>query len=219
MNYIDIHTHRKHADSMFIRNAIPRLPLQSISNLRYKISIGFHPWYLNRFDIENVFPYLKQACTLHNVVAIGETGFDRSIDVEMKRQQIFFEMHIAVAREYNKPVIVHCVRGYDLLLPYFKEDNLHFVLHAYHTDVEMTKKILHYNNVYFSFGQNLLHKGMGEKQKRLLKLIPMERIFFETDNSGMSIEKIYHTATQLTGVNTEQWITATNKNYNNIFVH
>lgn len=205
-------------NGIFIRNAFHFLSPQKLQSLPYHISVGFHPWLLNKIDFKTAHQYLEQAGKLKNVMAIGEAGFDNVADVPHVLQHAFFELQIAMAVQCRKPIIIHCVRAYHLLLPYIKKyDKVFFILHAYNADDGMTKKLLQYENVFFSFGKNMFHRTMFVKQKKLLQLIPLQKLFFETDNSTCIIESVYDKAATILAVETAQLKQETEKNYHIVF--
>lgn len=78
-------------------------------------SVGIHPWDAEHAT-EEMFERLAEMAKASNVVAIGECGFDRlrGGDVEVQRQ--VFERQAELAKQLDKPLIIHCVHADDLLL-------------------------------------------------------------------------------------------------------
>lgn len=205
-------------EGVFIRNAFHFLPPEKLQALPYNISVGFHPWLLNKIDFKIAHKYLAHASKLKNVMAIGEAGFDNVAHVPLVLQYAFFELQIAIAIQCQRPMIIHCVRAYHLLLPYIKKNNtVIFILHAYSADEGTTKKLLQYENVFFSFGKNMFHRTMIDKQKKLMHMIPLQKLFFENDNSTLQIEKVYEVAASFLKLEMEQLKVETEKNYLDIF--
>lgn len=192
MNYIDIHTHhssRPHS----LRNYNFQEPFQD--NLIY--SVGLHPWDL-KDTIENDLNMIKvsELAIKPNVIAIGETGVDRVIDMAIGEQKRVFMFHLHLAIKLNKPLIVHCVRAYSDFLEIFKKEKLSVpvIFHDYQGNFEEVRKLMQYP-CYFSFGQSLFH---SEKVMNVLKLLPEDRFFLETDDQEtFSIDMIYQKAGEI----------------------
>ncbi len=140
------------------------------------------------------------------IVAIGECGLDyfsRSqqsiINSQQKTiQREGFLAQMEIARELGLPVIIHTRPSAGTMDAYedifrilsdskFKIQNSKFVLHCYQGDTEVTRKFLGLPKVYFSFAGSITYPvkkalvGTEDDPTEALKMIPMERIFVETD--------------------------------------
>lgn len=133
----------------------------------------------------------------------------RSISEEQKAvQKKAFLAQIALAEELKLPLIVHCrpslgtQDAYSDLFEILKAKSfqLKAVLHCYMGDTEVTKQFLTLPNVYFSFTGNITYPvkkavlglpaeaargallaGTRDDLTETVKLVPLERIFAETD--------------------------------------
>lgn len=158
-----------------------------------KISVGLHPW---KIDIENWQSQLETIESLAqnpNVVAIGECGLDRSINVPMLLQKQIFDEQVQLAHRLQKPVIIHCVRAYDELLHWKKssKSKVPLVVHGFNNRIEIAQQLVK-NGFYFSFGAALLTQNSNAS--KIISQIPAERIFLETDAQIIDIESIYDSA-------------------------
>ena len=101
-----------------------------------------------------------------------------------------FELQLKLAQKLNKPVIIHNVRSASYFQSLLKKTDLRvpLIFHGYNLNEEITADLLK-KNCYFSFGEYLLRPGYNAV--RVLPMIPNNRLFFETDDSSVSIEKIY----------------------------
>ncbi|TXH00952.1 MAG: TatD family deoxyribonuclease, partial [Candidatus Moraniibacteriota bacterium] len=137
------------------------------------------------------------------VVAIGECGLEyyshdptKPITSEQKEwQKMGFLAQIKLAEELGLPLIVHCRAStgsddaYRDLLEILKPKtyNLKAILHCYMGDTEVTKQLLALDNVYFSFTGNITYPvkktwvGTKDDLTETVKLIPLDRLFTETD--------------------------------------
>ena len=93
-------------------------------------------------------------------------------------------------------LILHCVKSHDLLLAYLKsaKNPPCLIWHGWNQKPELATQLLPFS-VFFSFGNPLLHPSSNAA--KWLVACPLERIFFETDDSGVKIESIYQAASLL----------------------
>ncbi|MFA9389827.1 MAG: TatD family hydrolase [Prolixibacteraceae bacterium] len=213
--FIDIHTHHAQAfnsQQFSITNII--LPQQSLPE-NVNCCIGWHPWYIEHFSASTIEQNLNQLGLLPQVLAIGECGIDRAIKTRIDWQQNVFDLHLVVAKNLNKPLIVHCVRGYSDVLYSLKRMNfqLPVIFHDYRGNIEQSRELLKFNS-YFSFGKSIISEL---KVKSIVSEIPLSRIFFETDESSLSIEKIYLSAATVLKCSVEELSKQVLNNFKTIF--
>jgi TatD DNase family protein len=148
-------------------------------------SVGIHPYDLEGFD-ENLFhSYL----THPKCVAVGECGMDYyrlegSEEVKQKEkdaQEEIFRKQIRLAKEYNKPLIVHirdASHDAKMILLDEKAGSVGGVLHCYNADEELLS--LAKENFYFGIGGVITFKN-AKKLLNVLPKIPLEKLLIETD--------------------------------------
>ena len=90
-----------------------------------------------------------------------------------------------------------------------------WILHGY-TGNEMVTKQLLQQDFYFSFGSAL----MDEKSpaRKSIGLIPKERLFFETDEEGLSVTSVYEMASEILEVKKEKLGEQIEWNFRQVFV-
>lgn len=145
-------------------------------------SCGVHPWYSE--DAEPQLKFLKEIAGDPRIVAIGEAGFDKLKGPSLDIQQKIFEQQIELSEQLRKPLIIHCVKAWDKLLHLHKVYNPKqtWIIHDYKGKPELTRQLLTHG---FMF-------SIGEKyNEESLKLIPLDRLFCETDDADTGIEEIY----------------------------
>lgn len=191
LKYINIHTHKSNYQPDI--KAIVNLNPSDLSATQL-YSYGIHPWniveggkLLDKFDLKK--PASKQC------IAIGEIGIDRSIATPIEEQISWFTEQVKLAKQYNKPIIIHCVKAYaDFLQIRKHEPATHpWIFHGFNANIDIAKKLLQ-TQCYLSFGEHLTH---SEKLQNTFKQIPISQIFLETDDSNVPIENIYETARKL----------------------
>ena len=213
--YINIHTHYKPKieGEYIIRNAFHVLSKTQLQSLPYRLSIGLHPWYLDQMDLKQLESYLEQHVQIENVMAIGETGFDKFAKASHAVQQDYFEVHYSFAKQFNKPLIIHSVKRYQELIPYIKKNEVTFILHGFAGSIELMQS-LNYPNCYFSFGKSLFTpQGM-----ELFEETPNNKLFLETDNNThLHIADMYLKAEEIKSIHLNDLQKQLHENYQMVF--
>jgi TatD DNase family protein len=204
----DFHTHQKDVENSIFNI----LPGDDIPNQYF--SWGIHPWYLDE-NWEKELEKIESASSDPKLMAIGECGFDLIRGPEIELQKKAFTSQAALAQKLGLPLILHCVKGAHLLQEYLKKhpDSPTIIWHGFNQNPQLTKSLLAYP-VYFSFGKAILKKD-SNAQKWLIQC-PIEKIFFETDNSQIPVSDIYQQACLLLSIPVTQLAKQVKDNWNKI---
>ncbi|MCL3782647.1 hypothetical protein EMN47_19855 [Prolixibacteraceae bacterium JC049] len=203
--FINIHTHQNNSQGIVISYSETEslLPTE-----------GIHPWRVEEHPEEQLL-LLEQQLISNSIVAIGESGLDRVHKETFQQQQVWFEKQLQLAKKYNKPVIIHCVKAYADMIPFFKQNpSLSFILHGYNGNSITTKQLMKYS-VYFSFGKSFMQDHAKTMESFLY--LPTDRIFLENDESDFSIASIYEKAAQTKQMDLIQLKERIFANYNQLF--
>lgn len=193
MKFINLHTHIPTGTEQTIE--VENLYSQRIDSIPEHgiFSTGIHPWHINEVakDIDARLDRLEMQMQTSRVLMLGECGLDRVADTTMDQQMPVFIEQLKLAEKYRKPVLLHCVRAYTDIISVRKKQKISvpFIFHSYHGNFQITDLLLKHD-VYFSFGQHLINNPILQK---ILEDIPKKRIFFETDNVKLPIERMYAT--------------------------
>ena len=186
MELLDIHTHNKECDSQ-----------SSILNSNEyitgrRISMGIHPWNISS-DWEKQFAIIRANACKENVCAIGECGTDKlKSPANEELQQEVFRAHATLAEEAGKPLIIHCVKGFDTIIALHKEisPKQAWIIHGFRGKPQQAEQLIK-NGFYISFGDKFNIDSV--------KATPLERLFIESDESKKSIDKIYDEIAKVKG--------------------
>ncbi len=199
-SYINTHTHYKPGtNEMVVRNAYLKLNAPQLSELPYMVSVGLHPWHINKYNLTTCTDLLMDVVNLSIVFAVGEIGIDRAIDVPISTQMQYFEAQLNIARAVQKPVIIHAVKSYSDLMPFLKKTKVPFIFHGFTGNIQQAKEMLKYN-AYLSFGKILFE----EKYQDVLAQIPNDRFLLETDSAKISINQIYDLAANAKAIEVDE---------------
>lgn len=188
--FLNIHTHTPANKAVY--NLIVRLntPINLTPSPKL-LSAGIHPWYID--NTEEQFDLLQKIAADKKVIFVGECGLDRLKGPELATQQTLFKKQIDLAETLRKPLLIHCVRSYSEVLHLHKtlRPKMPWVIHGYNAKPPIAKQLLA-NGCYLSLGKALLHPDSNATQ--VLKTMPLNRLFLETDDSPISINQIYEAA-------------------------
>jgi len=215
--YINIHSHRNITPPHIgIRNYdIQNFPINT--EFECNFSIGIHPWHIHKTNTEEALRNIEIFLENPQLKAIGECGLDRSIAVDIELQKSVFTSQVELANNNDKLLIVHNVRAFAdfLQIMKVKQPNIPILLHAFSGNNDILNKLLKFN-IFFSFGKDLLDER--SKGYRIIKKIPINRLFLETDDSEISIEEIYKVASLKLEITEERLKNQIYYNYKNLFL-
>lgn len=207
---LDIHTHRREADSEG-KSIINYKQLAGSPFLEgYYYSIGIHPWELTMANIEEQLIFMINQLPDKRIVAIGECGLDKLTEISMELQRMTFIMQITLSEQYSLPLIIHCVKAMDEMLAVKKRfrPTQPWIWHGFRGKPEQATQLLK-QGFYLSLGEHYPDETM--------KLIPDDRLFLETDESSLDIEDILRRAAEVRGVGVEALRGTIHRNIQNVF--
>lgn len=196
-NLLDIHTHHNGR-----KEALLSLPADvALSGCETPFSLELHPWRLERDEGKGIKEkeFLEVAQRLAgnpNLLAIGECGLDNQCGVPLEFQLTAFKTALQVAQQMHLPVIIHCVGYWAEMMAYVKEyyplltRGYGAIIHGYRKGPQLAQQLL-------KAGFQI---SLGEKfNPEVARLIPQERLFFETDESNTDILTIREKIVSLRG--------------------
>jgi TatD DNase family protein len=145
------------------------------------LSCGMHP--LNQDDEVNI-DQLRTLASDPAVIAVGETGLDYHYAPETKDLQLdSFRKHIIVAKELNKPLIIHTRAAQQDTLDLLRSESANDVggiLHCFTESWDMAKQAIELG-FYISFSGIVTFKNASELRE-VAKLVPDDKFLIETDS-------------------------------------
>ena len=193
--YIDIHTHRR-SNAPYVIDAYAVGSDGSLPAGPY--SAGIHPWEVQRITPDNTSRYRQ----------------DLLDSVLRTAQWHWFEQQMELAADRSLPVIIHCVRAYNDLIPILRHyPHVTPVIHGFTGSPELAERLLQAGG-YLSFGHRT---AASPKTRQALAAVPVDRVFFETDESPLPIAATYATAAAITGKTVAEWKETVYDNYRRLF--
>lgn len=148
-------------------------------------SAGIHPWDAGIYQPGWIYA-LTSLLASPRVVAIGECGFDKNIEIPYDKQLKIFESQISIAEAYKRPLIIHCTGYFNELISVFKNKNFNEarIIHGFRGKPELARQLIK-AGFYLSFGEKFNPESV--------MATPRNKICVESDESLMPIEDIYQT--------------------------
>jgi len=176
---------------------------------------GIHPWHITAENETQLIAEIRNMALLNNVLAIGECGLDKVCPTDFTLQKHVFNEQIKIAKEHKKPLIIHCVRAYEDVLDILKENQVSVpvIFHGFTKKYNLAKQLIN-AGYYISYGHKLVtDSGVAET----FRLMPVEKIFLETDNHDSPIEDIYSVASEIKNITVKELCMQITENVNKIF--
>jgi TatD DNase family protein len=199
MQFFNLHTHKftNNPNTLELVNQYP----WAFDDTIPQYSIGIHPWYIDENRLATDLATIETKLQLPECLALGECGLDKRIDIPMALQIAVFEQQIALAEQYQKPLVLHLVAAYDELIEIKKRLNISVpvILHGFSKNVQVAQQMLDHG-FYLSFGKYLLR---NPELKTVFQLVPNDRFFLETDTIEETLEEVYSCASEYKGMTIE----------------
>jgi TatD DNase family protein len=139
-------------------------------------AIGYHPWRLDPDNDENTLAYIDT--NLKHCVALGEVGLDYKAKVKKRIQKGLFVELLSIAKNHDKPVIVHCRYSHKTAYQMVKEAGLNkVVFHWYSGPLDLITPMAT-DGYYMSATPALLYNPYHEKA---IDAVPLSSLLLETD--------------------------------------
>lgn len=216
--FINIHTHTECSKSnelcityVMDKDAHPKvLPEYCFT------SVGLHPWHIKQSSYHSEINKVEKMAHESKVIAIGETGLDKTIEIDFDLQTEVFISQVMIAEKLQKPLIIHCVKAYSEIIEIRKKHDLTipWIFHGFNSNEQIATSLIQLNS-YLSFGNMLFH----EKSKAYYYFpnAPLDSIFLETDEAEHPIQQMYQVASTLKKIDEKQLKTQLLTNFIKIF--
>lgn len=172
-----------------------------------------HPWYIpaDELEREEQWNKLVSLSKNSNVLALGETGLDRLCKTPFEIQQEMFCRHIRLSEtDVRLPLIIHCVHANAELIELRRQSKaaMPWIVHGFRGKKELALEFLRHG-FYLSLGEHY--------SEEMLRAIPIDRLFIETDESKTNIRALYEKAALIKGIDVAVLISAIHENIKNVF--
>lgn len=165
-------------------------------------SVGAHPWFLSEESFDRQMLTLRDMSVSDNIIAIGETGFDKVKGPPIELQRKAFERHFELAEELSRPLIIHCVRAWPEILEEKKrlKPTTPWVIHGFKGKKELAQQLCD-KGFYLSAWVEWAIRPVSADT---LNNMPLDRLFLETDGFDIGIKPVYTVVAGYLGMGVEK---------------
>ena len=191
--------------ALFLCNAVKESDWPVIADLRKNNDglipfLGIHPWYAGTaipgWDarLKAMLESLNQSC------GVGESGLDRTAASDFTVQINLFEKHLEIARQLSRPIALHCVRSWGVLVDRLEScagDNTlpATMIHSFSGSYETMKRLTRIG-CFISFSMQIIEPHMTKLREIFIRT-PLERLLLETDAPARLNPSAFRQATTL----------------------
>lgn len=208
MNFVDAHCHldlcqqkeipaiierAKKANVQIITNGVNPESNRKVLELAEKYSevksaLGLYPidaLKLSDKEITQELNFIRS--NKDKIVAIGEVGMDFKESDEIERQQQTFQKIIELAKEIDKPLIIHSRKAEKEVIEILEKNKAEkVIMHCFSGKFSLVEKIVK-NNWKLTIPTNVKH---SEHFQNIIKKIPIGNLLCETDSPFLHPDKL-----------------------------
>jgi TatD DNase family protein len=158
----------------------PNLRVVAAAHVGLHAAYGLHPMFLDEHQPQHI-EQLAQWLERERPIAVGEAGLDYFVDtLDRVRQQHYFEEQLALARQFELPVILHARRAVDAVISGIRRCKPPGgVIHSYAGSVEQAGQ-LEKLGFKLGFGGPLTYPR-ARRLRELVTRLPLSQLLIETD--------------------------------------
>ncbi len=217
MKFFNIHTHKQCISPNIV--CLQNINVNDIDSFIIStfVSIGIHPWNIAETSVFDLLNKMRKNIGNYNIKAIGECGLDKNVSVPFDTQKSTFIKQLELASEFDKPVIVHCVRAYNELIEIKSSLKLSIplIVHGYRGSIQMAQQLVKHG-FYLSFGEAVLRDV--DQLSNTICSIADNAFFIETDDSNVDIRPIYEKIALFKNISIGQLCEIQETNFRNILL-
>jgi len=166
----------------------PELMATTERHLDVYAAPGVHPQAAGRCtatDLEELRRLLQHP----RVVALGEVGLDRLVDCPWQVQEKLFVQMIRLAREADKPLLIHARRSTARVLELLRQegaDQVGGIFHAFSGSLETAREVIALN---FAIGvSGVVTFASARRLPQVVRQVPPSALVLETDAPDLAPE-------------------------------
>ena len=165
----------------------------------FAYALGIHPLYVDQAD-DTDLQALREALQRHRgdprLVAVGEIGLDHFVPgLDRPRQEHFYAAQLALAREFDLPVVLHVRRSADSLLKHLRRTPVRGgIAHAFNGSAQQAQAFVDLGFVLGFGGAMTFERAL--QIRRLAQTLPLSALVLETDAPDIPPQWLYRSAAE-----------------------
>jgi TatD DNase family protein len=191
-------------------------------------AVGFHPHDAKDCD-DAAFAEIARLAREPRVVAVGECGLDyHYMHSTRETQREVFERHLELAKELDKPIIVHNRESTEDMVEILERAGARGILHSYTENLDIARRFVDLG--YFISFSGIVTFRNAEPLRDVARALPHDRVLIETDtpylapvpyrgrdNEPAYVIKVAELLATLWGVGLERVAEQTTENFERVF--
>ncbi|MWN05374.1 TatD family hydrolase [Gilliamella sp. Pas-s95] len=150
-------------------------------------ALGLHPIYQHTMaDLELLTNIVKTKPK--KLIAIGEIGLDRyDLSIDLQQQLSFFRSQLALAKQFDLPVLIHSRKAHDIMYHELHRANLpcRGVIHGFSGSYQQAMQFVKLG-YYIGVG-GVISYERANKTRNTIAQLPLESLVLETDAPDMPL--------------------------------
>jgi TatD DNase family protein len=189
--------------------------------------IGIHPSEIDNFKDENL-NQLEYFIKKEKIIGVGEIGLDYTYKTDKNKQKEIFKKQLQLAEKYKLPVVLHIRETFNDVFEILKNFKVVPIWHSCTGNLEEVEKFLEIGG-FISFSGIITFKN-ANKLREIVKIIPLEIIFLETDspyltpepyrgkiNEPVYVKFVYQKVAEIKNIEIEKISNIIRNNFENLF--
>ena len=144
--------------------------------------MGLHPCSIKKDSFEGELTIVEERLSNYKYKGVGEIGLDYYWDKSnIEEQKEALKIQLALARQYELPVILHSRDSFDDLIEIIENygEGLSGIFHCFTGNVEQAERVIRLKTFYMGIGGVLTFKNSG--LDKTIENINLEHLVLETD--------------------------------------
>ena len=216
--FLNFHAHQQKpgADEIVIQSLFLQENLIVQPNDKIFFTAGLHPWHAEQLTKSEIEFRLENLISKKQIIAVGETGLDKIRGANWQTQIDVFKTHVGIAEKHKMPLIIHSVKSHNeiLKLRIDLKAKVPWVIHNFTGSEQIANDLIHHG-----FCLSLCHhiQNSNSRISDYIQTLPLERIFFESDDFNVDIKGLYYTAAIKFEISIEELKKQISKNFESLF--
>lgn len=151
------------------------------------LCIGLHPYFIAEHQQQDLAALEQQLADNKRFIAIGECGIDGRFKDTLDEQWHYFEAQLKLAKQYELPIVVHCVKANDTVSKRLRQLALPRggLIHAFSGSYAQADKFLQLGCTLGLGGSVTFERA--QRLRGVVARLPNDSFVLETDSPDMPL--------------------------------
>lgn len=153
----------------------------------FSVCAGLHPYFIDQHQASDLAELDSLIGGHPDIVAVGECGIDGRFEDTLEAQWRYFDTQLALAKQHELPVVVHCVKANDSVAKRLRQRALAHtgLIHAFSGSYEQARKFIDLGYLLGLGGAATYSRA--KRLHRVIRALPDDSFVLETDSPDMPL--------------------------------